>query len=387
MQLVFMLGEEWVRHLRTLHDTLNCSTLLVHGYMGARTLGATLGVPSACAMRLFAPLALVASFVDATNDAPIIGVLTVPSATGCETARAVGAGRASGTYGTSCFASLYVKFIEAAGGRVVPLLYDWSDEELSKVFKSVNGVLFTGGGVDIANQSTEEAKQYLHAASVLFNLTIDSVEHVPLWGTCMGLQTLSILGAGSGRVLETYAFDSEDESLPLKLTEAAAHSQLFGQMPQHLKQWVTTENLTSNLHHDGVPPKEFVKNQRLGEMFSVLSTNVDRHGKAFASAIEGRRSPIFGVQFHPERPLFSWSEGEGINHGAHAIEVMQYFANFFMSQARRNSQKFNSKEEEDASLIYNYVPIGRSSYQCYTFQTGSGQRERTAPFPPAAMLV
>lgn len=51
--------------------------------------------------------------------------------------------------------------------------------------------------MDIAHQPTAEAKQYLHAASVLFNLTLTSSEWVPLWGTCMGLQTLSVLAAGT----------------------------------------------------------------------------------------------------------------------------------------------------------------------------------------------
>ena len=67
------------------------------------------------------------------------------------------------------------------GGRVVPLLYDWSDTELEEAFGAVNGILFTGGGVDIARQSNAEAKQYLHAASVLFSLTLASSDWVPLW--------------------------------------------------------------------------------------------------------------------------------------------------------------------------------------------------------------
>ena len=35
------------------------------------------------------------------------------------------------------------------------------------------------------------------------------------------------------------------------------------------------ENITTNLHHDGVTPDSFVMNQRLSSLFSVLSTNRD----------------------------------------------------------------------------------------------------------------
>ena len=52
--------------------------------------------------------ALIASA--SATDAPIIGVLSVPSDGYCETALA-----ASNGSGVSCFASLYSKFIEAAG--------------------------------------------------------------------------------------------------------------------------------------------------------------------------------------------------------------------------------------------------------------------------------
>ena len=112
-----------------------------------------------------------------------------------------------------------------------------------KVFGSVNAVLFTGGGVDIADPGSSRAAaqypsctslpltrqspaacigadpwydsfsfsycqrllwRYVHAASLLFNMTLAAKEAgdpVPLWGTCMGLQTLSVVAAGHKNVL------------------------------------------------------------------------------------------------------------------------------------------------------------------------------------------
>ena len=46
--------------------------------------------------------------------------------------------------------SYYATFLESAGARVVPLMYDQSDEALQKLLGSVNGVLFTGGGLSLA---------------------------------------------------------------------------------------------------------------------------------------------------------------------------------------------------------------------------------------------
>jgi hypothetical protein len=42
-------------------------------------------------------------------------------------------------------AASYVKYIESAGARVVPINYYASEEELDDVFSKVNGFLFPGG--------------------------------------------------------------------------------------------------------------------------------------------------------------------------------------------------------------------------------------------------
>jgi hypothetical protein len=38
--------------------------------------------------------------------------------------------------------------------------------------------------------------------------------------------------------------------------------------------------------HDGVPPSAFARGTTLGDAFTLLSTNVDLKGRAFASTIE-----------------------------------------------------------------------------------------------------
>jgi len=103
----------------------------------------------------------------------------------------------------------------------------------------------------------------------------------------MGFQLLNVITAQDESVLQHYAFDSEHLSIPLDLTAAAAESRFLGSAPDTIVRVLRTENVTSNLHHDGVPPAKFQASKRLTDFFRVISTNLDRKGKEFISTVEG----------------------------------------------------------------------------------------------------
>ena len=91
----------------------------------------------------------------------------------------------------------------------------------------------------------------------------------------------------------------------------------------------------------------------------------------FVSTIEGKTAPVFGAQWHPERPQFEWAiagaRKDPINHSIQAVAAMQYMSNFFVAQARLNERTFATPAEEAAALIYNWQPVGTSSYQAFLF--------------------
>lgn len=54
----------------------------------------------------------------------------------------------------------------------------------------------------------------------------------------------------------------------------------------------------------------------------------------------GKKYPIFGTQWHPEKCQFEWTPKEVIDHSADAVFVGQYMANFFVNQGTTILGKF-----------------------------------------------
>jgi len=267
---------------------------------------------------------------------------------------------------TSCFCACYVRWLESAGARVLPIPYDMPRDRIKHILGQVNGLFFTGGDAPVR----EVRSEYMEVAQMMLEHVVDANldgTHLPLWGTCMGLQTLSVL-VGGPQVLEYHVFQGVDPAmLPLNFTAEAARSQMFGHLPAHIWSWMQTENMTTNYHHDGVDPATFVANPHLAKFFRVTSTNVDGAGKPFVSTIEGKTMPVFAVQWHPERPQFEFLENDPVNHHYEAVVCNAWSAQFFVEEARKNDRRFASAEEERDLLIYNWRPRGRTSKQTYFF--------------------
>jgi gamma-glutamyl hydrolase len=220
------------------------------------------------------------------------------------------------------------------------------------LFNSINGLLFPGGDTPL----TDFSSQFMKTAHLFYLLAInanDNGDVFPLWGTCLGFQLLSVLAAGTPDVLCENCFDSENMPLPLNFTDIARSSRLFSRIPGSLMTSLSTEPVTPNFHSSGVFPHSFIDSTRLASVFNVLSTNFDRKWRRYASTIEGKQYPFYGVQFHPEKPSFEWVPEFDIPRSLHAIQIGQFFSDFFVNEARKSMHKFATNADEQNALIYN----------------------------------
>ncbi|XP_023181680.1 gamma-glutamyl hydrolase [Xiphophorus maculatus] len=270
------------------------------------------------------------------NDKPIIGVL----------AQEVTSPKPDQT---AYIAASYVKFLEAAGARVVPVMINKTLEEYKSLFSSINGILYPGGGVSIISSG------YQRAAKIFYDLAIEANkrgDYFPVWGTCLGFEQLMYLTSEKSQLFHT---NTSGVALPLNFTPEVKGSRMFEDFPPDLMSALSAEPLTENSHQWSLATLTYNTNEDLKSFYKVLSTNTDGNTE-FVSTVEAYSYPIYGTQWHPEKNAFEWSRPY-IPHSPSAVRTTFYTAHFFVSEARKNFHRFQSKEEEIKALIYNHNPV------------------------------
>lgn len=249
----------------------------------------------------------------------------------------------------------FVKWVEAAGGRAVPIRYYTSEAELHRLFKSVNGIIFPGGLTDLWMDSP-----YVVAARKLWNWAKEANnagDIFPIHGTCLGFQLLHILEANASFTELLVDTDSVAHASTLDFAPGVKDSAMFSHMDEDLFSKLSdpAHNISMENHMFGLPPSHYSQWPVLKESFNILSTSKDRNGLEYVSTAEHKHYPFFATQWHPEKPPFEFGMQE-IPHSLDAVRVSQHLANVFIDTARRSSHTPESFEQELEMLIYNWKP-------------------------------
>ncbi|XP_028763816.1 gamma-glutamyl hydrolase 2 isoform X2 [Neltuma alba] len=288
---------------------------------------------------------------------PVIGIVTHPGDGA--------SGRLSNATTASSIAASYVRFVESAGARVIPLIYNEPSETLLKKLELVNGVLFTGGWA--------KTGLYFETVEKIFKKVLeknDGGNHFPLYGICLGFELISMIVSKDHNILEEFSASNQATKLDF-FKNANLDGSLFQRFPPDLLKKLSTDCLVMQNHHYGISPERLLDNGKLSEFFEILTTCTDEYDQVYISTVRSRNYPVTGFQWHPEKNAFEWAARQKIPHTEDAILVTQHAANFLVSEARKSRTRPDEQEVLD-NLIYNYQPTyggkaGRGYDEVYIF--------------------
>jgi len=220
----------------------------------------------------------------AVTDRPIIGILSQGISSSLDDMLP------DGHNFTTYIAASYVKWVEAAGARAVPIIVNGDTEYYEKIYSGINGLLIPGGAVSIYSSPYAEASRHLMELAQKDN---DQFEVFPIWATCLGFETVATITNNGEPLLKRC--NSYDQALPLELVDGWEFSTLLGQADSEIISDLTSMPVTANFHHWCLTPENFTRFE-LDKFWNILSTNEDSDGVEFISTIEVTKSCFLVIQ-------------------------------------------------------------------------------------------
>ena len=251
---------------------------------------------------------------------------------------------------TSYMASSYVKWLESSGALVVPIEFDLPKPKMLGFLRQLNGVVLIGGGVD--NVKTHNLKQFLNYQDSLYYILNFAIyqnkanNYFPVWCTCMSFEMAAIFFAENIRL-------KKQEDLNNHLTSA-------GDIGGDYLNWTSKKSKMKKVFtkKERLAQKKYptifmahcyaiATNSKLGKnlakVANITATNVSRgdcgkKGVKYVSAYEIKDYPIYGVQFHPEKPPFEYvNDGKRVPKTTIAVNTSYKMSKFFIDEAKKSS--------------------------------------------------
>jgi gamma-glutamyl hydrolase len=242
---------------------------------------------------------------------PVIGILSIPIDSSMDDVN------------YSRIDSSYVRWLESAGALVTPILFNSTAERIEEQFHRLSGVFLTGG-----MDKPTDYPRYFAAASQLYDLSLK--HEMPMWGTCLGFQSIADIIADGADVLSDV--EATNMALPLQFSDYAKESRMFRNATPDIMSLFEENSYTTNWHHYGISPETFATMLAPGGM-KMISMNVDENNVPFVSTMEHATAPIYATQWHAEANAHD-REHDIVDHSWNAVRAMQFLAGFFAQEAR-----------------------------------------------------
>lgn len=151
--------------------------------------------------------------------------------------------------------------MEQGGSRVVAISYDIDPNDLIKVLDCINGVLLTGGNLELFHPETMEQHQYYKTVKAIIEYSMrvkdTKGEIFPILGVCQGFQILTMVLAGDINTLESIKVQGQNRKKIWKVEDAQKDSYLFSRFEEDLIKGLAEDDLCLHFHQYAISLDRF----------------------------------------------------------------------------------------------------------------------------------
>lgn len=217
-------------------------------------------------------------------------------------------------------------------------------------------MLFPGGDGD-----------YLELGKIVFDEVVrlnDEGQFYPAWGICLGYENMINYTASIGWDALGH-YDVDTASLPIEFTRNPLHTKFYSELGKAAHEF-ETHSFTYNSHAWSLDPKMLKTDAGLRDFWTLTAiSHMPNNGSSplpFVASIEAKDYPIFGTQYHPEKPSELWVEGKDINHTWESIDLQRHFSELLVKMSRANPNTYGDFMAEAAHDINQYDVIIHEGY-------------------------
>jgi len=297
------------------------------------------------------------------NQAPIIGIITQ--------------GTTDMAYydDYTMIAASYIKYVEAAGGKVVAVPYNADEEALARIYENINGLLVPGGRMKLVlpsrdTKDTESPKMQMsmiaRAVKYFVNRSVKDFNekgvYFPIFGICLGQEAIAL--ALNEDVLQTMTLLDLEENTYVHGAGAFSKEAMKNVKQSRIFESFTDAEIKAfeqkarfYYHHKyGITEKTYKNSEVLSKFMMPLTMLEDKSKNKYITSYEVSNYPLFGVQFHPEKTSFEWHITT--DRSDYAVSATRKLGANFVKECRKNSHVVTDKALIKSLGVYNYMIMG-----------------------------
>jgi len=199
----------------------------------------------------------------------------------------------------------YVDWITQGGAMAIIIPFDIPSDQLDYILANIQGFVFPGGGATLFDDFNNPSPYHKRVKYVVdfAKKKNDGGVHWPIYATCLGFESLTIIMAGNDPTVMQCDFD-DNGSHKVVPNDNMYDSHFWSSLGKSNIDKVFGLGNIYFSHHCGFTPEKLKGSSAFMAEAEITSVSANDQGAMFVANVESKAYPFYGSQWHAEKNQF-----------------------------------------------------------------------------------